>query len=61
MFRIMFYMQKCLKNRFLAREAKIDILDNAWFKFLGKLQHRQIEVGDEYTSDVVQSIVIVKP
>ena len=37
MFKIMYYMQKCLRNRFFTREAKLEILDNAWFKFLGRL------------------------
>jgi len=54
MFRMMNYMQTTLKNRFYTRNAKLEILDNAWFKFLGKLQGKQLEIGDAFTSDIIQ-------
>jgi hypothetical protein len=50
MFKKMFYMQTCLRNRFYTRGAKLEILDNAWFKFLGKLSAHQVKIGDQYTS-----------
>ena len=59
MFRMMFYMQTCLRNRFFTREAKLEILENAWFKFLGILSKKQNEIGDVFTSEMIQNIVVV--
>ena len=44
----------CLKNRMSIRYAKLEILENAWFKFLGKLSSEQNEIRDNFTSKALQ-------
>ena len=43
------------------RKAKLQILDNAWFKFLGRLQHEQLEIGDKFTKILINRIVMIDP
>jgi hypothetical protein len=40
MYKILGYMQKTLKNRITTRTAKLNVIENAWFKFLGNLKER---------------------
>jgi hypothetical protein len=57
----MAFLQTGLLNRFHAREAKLQILDNYWHQFIFKLHAVNIKVKDGFTSGLIDKIMKIHP
>lgn len=60
-FKNLIFMQKKITDRNAHREAKLDILENSWNKFLGLLLIKNNQVGDTKTQKMIRGIGAVKP
>lgn len=53
-----------IQNRFLRRrtthEAKLEIVENYWNKFVGQLYFENLNIGDQKTREMVAGIIRVK-
>ena len=52
-------MQTLFKNRTIARKAKIEVLENYWFKFLCVLNQKNLEVRSIKMAEVIQQISVI--
>ena len=55
-YRILIYIQKRFLLRYHIREAKIEILENCWNKFLGQIQQANIKKQDKLMTKLIIEI-----
>ena len=46
-------MQIHFRNKFVAKEAKIEVLENQWFKFLCVLNQKNLEVRSIKMTEII--------
>ena len=53
------YMQKRIRDQFLKKDAKAEILVNYWDKLFGLLQIRASELNDKCGKDLCRNLIVV--
>ena len=61
LFKILTFIQKRFLARFYTREAKIEVLNNAWNKLCGQLNEQNIEVKSIFMSEMLVKIQSLNP